>query len=116
MIFDAVLPAVARLEKDGYSIEIIELRTIQPYDLEFLVDSVRRTRRALVVFEDVQMGGAGESVAHSVQEAAYFDTAAPVKAYGAAYTPTPQHPKLEKYFLPSADGVYARASELLNMR
>ncbi|OGZ96118.1 MAG: hypothetical protein A3I44_04760 [Candidatus Sungbacteria bacterium RIFCSPLOWO2_02_FULL_51_17] len=129
-IFDAVLPAVSRLEADGHSIEIIELRSLQPYDLEFLVDSVRRTHRCLIVHEDVARGGVGQSVACEMQDVfgvgegesavndverdgAYFSTLAPITVYGAHFTPAPQHPAMERYFLPSADGVYRRAKKLL---
>ncbi|MBI4068009.1 hypothetical protein HY413_01205 [Candidatus Kaiserbacteria bacterium] len=111
MLFDVVAPAITRLEAEGHSIELIELRSIQPYDLEFLVDSVRRTRRALVVHQDVEMGGVGESIASAITKDANFDMRA--ISYGAAYTPTPQHPNLEQYFLPSADGVYKHSMRLL---
>ena len=116
MIFEKVLPAISRLEAQGHSIELIDLRSIMPYDLEFLVDSVKRTRRALIVFEDVETGGVGESIATAISRGAYFETRAPITAYGAAYTPMPQHPKLEEFFLPSVDGVYERALKLLKSR
>lgn len=132
-IFDAVLPAIQRLEADGHSVELIELRSLQPYDLAFLVDSIKRTHRALIVHEDVGRGGVGQSIATEMQdvfsehtgesvadeierEGAYFATLAPISVYGAHFTPAPQHPNMESYYLPSTDGVYRRAKKLLQYR
>ncbi len=132
-IFDAVLPSMVRLEAEGHSIELIELRSLQPYDLAFLVDSIKRTHRALIVHEDVGRGGVGQSIATEMQdvfsehsgesvadeierEGAYFATLAPITVYGSHFTPAPQHPYMESYYLPSADGVYHRAKKLLQYR
>jgi acetoin:2,6-dichlorophenolindophenol oxidoreductase subunit beta len=88
--------AAARLEKEGGpSLEVIDLRTIWPWDRETVFASVARTGRLLVVHEAVQTGGFGAEIAASVAEELFLSLKAPVKRLGAPRVPVPYAPPLE---------------------
>jgi acetoin:2,6-dichlorophenolindophenol oxidoreductase subunit beta len=88
---------------------VIDPRTLVPFPLEEVVDSVRRTNRLVVAHEAVEHGGFGAEIAARVQSAAFDDLDAPVERVGAPFQPIPLSPPLEDAFLPGADQVYAAA-------
>jgi len=115
--FEAVLPAVEVLAKDGISCELIDLRTLRPLDLDLLLQSAKKTHRVLVAHEDIKDGGAGESIAQKIQEEAGEHLLSPyVAVIGSEFCPLPQHPKLERWFLPSEEKVLREARKLLAYR
>ncbi len=87
--------ALALLE-DGPSVEVIDLRTIYPWDREMVLNSVRRTGRLLIVHEAVATGGFGAEIAATVAEALFGKLKAPVRRLGAPRIPIPYSPPLEE--------------------
>jgi len=101
------------LAKDGVSVEIVDLRTIIPFDEEAILESVRKTGRVIVLHEAPLTGGAGAEFAARIAEKAFDYLDAPVKRIGALDVPTPYSPPLEENYLPNAQKVLAVARELL---
>jgi 2-oxoisovalerate dehydrogenase E1 component beta subunit len=104
--------AAQQLEADGVSVEIIDLRTIIPWDREAVLDSVRKTSKVLVLHEDTRTGGFGGEIAATIAEEAFEDLDAPVKRVTAPDTPVPFSPPLEKAFIPQVEDVTAALREL----
>src|SRR5687768_10376833 len=96
--------AAERLAKDGIDAEVIDLRSIYPLDTETILESVGKTGKAMVVYEDNKFLGVGAEVAAQISEHALFDLDAPVVRIGGAHVPAmPYAPTLEKWFLPDVD-------------
>ncbi|HEY4268440.1 MAG TPA: alpha-ketoacid dehydrogenase subunit beta [Galbitalea sp.] len=91
---------------EGLSVEVIDLRSLSPFDDETVGASVRKTSRAAVIHEAAQFGGYGAEVAARVTERQFFYLAAPVLRITGFDIPYPS-PKLEEHFLPTADRVLA---------
>jgi 2-oxoisovalerate dehydrogenase E1 component beta subunit len=91
---------------EGLSVEVIDLRSLSPFDDETVGTSVRKTSRAAIVHEAAQFGGYGAEVAARVTERQFFFLAAPVLRITGFDIPYPS-PKLEEHFLPTADRVLA---------
>ncbi len=104
--------AAQQLEADGVSVEILDLRTIIPWDREAVLASVRKTSKVLVLHEDTRTGGFGGEIAATIAEEAFEDLDAPVKRVAAPDTPVPFSPPLEKAFIPQVDDVTAALREL----
>jgi len=100
------LEAAERLERDGVSVEVIDLRTLRPFDVETVVASVRKTNRVAVVEEGPLTGGwAGEVLACVTEQAlGHLDDAWRIATPD---TPIPYSPPLEDAFLPGADRIVA---------
>ena len=96
------LAAAEKLEGEGISCEVIDPRTLQPLDIETIVQSARRTNRVVVVHEAVRFGGLGAEVAAQIQEAAFDHLDAPVARIGAPFSPVPFSPALEAGYVPDA--------------
>src|SRR5579875_620932 len=92
--------AAQQLEADGVSVEIVDLRTVMPWDKAAVLDSVRKTSKVLVLHEDTRSGGFGAEIAATIAEEAFEDLDAPVKRIAAPDTPVPFSPPLEKAFIP----------------
>ncbi|MCB2027060.1 MAG: alpha-ketoacid dehydrogenase subunit beta, partial [Ottowia sp.] len=101
----------AAAEPDAPSLEIIDLRTLWPWDRAMVLDSVRRTGRCLVVHEAVQAGGFGGEIAATVGEALFGALKAPVRRLGAPRIPVAYAPVLEaeSRILPANVAAAARA-------
>lgn len=106
--------AAAQLEKEGYSVEIIDLRTVYPFDEEAILESVRKTSKAIVLHEDTLTCGIGAEIAARITEHVFDCLDGPVVRVAAADTPIPFSPPLEKAFLPSVEKVLEKARWLLN--
>ncbi len=107
------LAAAELLEQDGVSAEVLDLRTLVPLDVETMVESVRRTKRAVVVHDAVQFAGPGAEVAAVLQRELFDELAAPVERVGARSVPNPASPTLEAQVYPSAESVVAAAKRVL---
>jgi 2-oxoisovalerate dehydrogenase E1 component beta subunit len=94
------------------SVEIIDLRTVMPWDKAAVLESVRKTSKVLVLHEDTRTGGFGAEIAATIAEDAFEDLDAPVKRIAAPDTPVPFSPPLEKAFIPQVDDVLAGLREL----
>jgi len=99
-----VLEAIQEIEKKlNASVEVIDLRTIVPYDKECVSSSVRKTGKALVTCEAPKTGCFGNTIAQNIQEDNFEYLDAPVKLIAATDTPVPFSPKLEKVHLPTTE-------------
>jgi 2-oxoisovalerate dehydrogenase E1 component beta subunit len=104
--------AAKQLEGDDVSVEILDLRSIVPWDREAVLASVRKCSKVLVLHEDTRTGGFGAEIAATIAEEAFEDLDAPVKRIAAPDTPVPFSPPLEKAFIPQVDDVAAGLREL----
>ena len=96
------LKAAAKLESDhGVSAEVVDLRTLVPLDVETIVESVGRTRRAVVAHHAVEFAGPGAEVAAILSKELFGRLEAPVERVGARFVPTPAAPALEAAVLPT---------------
>jgi 2-oxoisovalerate dehydrogenase E1 component beta subunit len=92
-----------RMEKEGLSIEIIDLRTLTPLDEDTILASVKKTSKAIVLHEATLTGGFGGEVSARIAEKAFEYLDGPVLRLAAPDTPVPYSPPLEEAFLPNAD-------------
>jgi pyruvate/2-oxoglutarate/acetoin dehydrogenase E1 component len=99
--------AAAQLDADGVSVEIVDLRTILPWDKEAVLASARKTSKVLVLHEDTRTGGFGAEIAATIAEEAFEDLDAPIRRIAAPDSPVPFSPPLEKAFIPQVDDVVA---------
>jgi len=90
----------AALAEDGIDVEIVDLRTIAPLDERTFLESVARTRRAVVVHESVKRFGVGAEITARIHEELRGDLVAPVERVGAPHTPVPFSAALEQAYLP----------------
>jgi 2-oxoisovalerate dehydrogenase E1 component beta subunit len=104
--------AAEQLDADGVSVEIIDLRTILPWDKAAVLESARKTSKVLVLHEDTRTGGFGAEIAATIAEEAFEELDAPVKRVTAPDTPAPFSPPLEKAFIPQVEDVVAGLREL----
>jgi len=101
------------LEKEGRQIEVLDLRSLIPLDIEAVLASVRKTSRVLVAHEDKVFGGFGGELAAQIQEAAFPSLDAPVGRVGSEFTPVGFSRILERAILPSTDKVIDAARKVL---
>jgi pyruvate/2-oxoglutarate/acetoin dehydrogenase E1 component len=102
------LEAAEELEKEGMSVEVIDLRSLAPMDDEAIVATVRKTNRVLIVHEDTRTGGVAGEITARINELAFEWLDAPILRVTAADVPLPYSPPLEDYVLPqTADIVKA---------
>ena len=99
------LEAAAELDKEGISVEVVDVRTLVPLDLETIVSSVRKTSRAVVLHEDARRLGYGAEIAAEIQEECFWWLDHPVIRVAAKDTPIPTSPPLEDAVLPQTADV-----------
>jgi pyruvate dehydrogenase E1 component beta subunit len=107
------LGAAALLEADGISAEVLDLRTLVPLDVPSMLESVGRTKRAVVVHDAVRFAGPGAEIAAILQEELFGDLAAPVGRVGARFVPNPAAHNLESEIYPNADRVAATVTAIM---
>ena len=105
--------AADELANHGVSAEIIDLRSILPFDEEAILESVSKTNRVIILHEAPMTGGAGAEFAARIAEKAFDYLDAPIKRVASLDVPTPYSPPLEAAYLPNKDKVLAAARELL---
>ena len=98
------MEAATAAEDEGWDLEVVDLRSLNPFDDATVVESVQRTGRAIVVHEAQVFGGFGAEVAARVTERAFYHLEAPVLRVGGFDVPYPAA-KLEEYFLPDVDRI-----------
>jgi pyruvate/2-oxoglutarate/acetoin dehydrogenase E1 component len=103
----------AASELGDVSVEIVDLRTVLPWDKQTVLASVRKTSKVLVLHEDTLTGGFGAEIAATIAEEAFEDLDAPPRRLAAPDTPVPFSPELERAFIPQADDVAAALRELV---
>jgi 2-oxoisovalerate dehydrogenase E1 component beta subunit len=104
--------AAEQLDSDGVSVEIVDLRSVMPWDKQAVLESVRKTSKVLVLHEDTHTGGFGAEIAATIAEDAFEDLDAPVKRLTAPDSPVPFSPVLEKAFIPQVEDAVAALREL----
>jgi len=105
--------AAAALEREGISVEIIDLRSLSPYDWEAISATVRKTHRVIVAYEDMLSWGYGAEIAARIAEELFAELDAPVKRVAAMDTFCAYQPKLEEEILPQTDDVAAAVRQML---
>ena len=105
--------AAKRLEQQGVSVEIIDLRTLAPYDWEAIAESVKKTSRAIVAHEDSLSWGYGAEIAARISDELFEYLDAPVKRVGATDTFVAYAPQVEDFILPQSDDVEKAVRELM---
>ena len=106
--------AAAQLADEGIDLEIIDPRSLLPFDTETVVESARKTNRVVVVHEAVRNGGIGAEIAAQIQEEAFDYLDAPVGRVGAPFAPVPFSPTLENDYVPDADDIAAAVRATFN--
>lgn len=107
------LKAAEILERDGITAEVIDPRTIVPLDEATIVESVRKTSRAIVIDEGHQSYGVSAEIAARISEKAFYYLDAPVQRMGAMDVPVPFSPVLEDLTVPTPEGVAERARSIV---
>jgi pyruvate/2-oxoglutarate/acetoin dehydrogenase E1 component len=92
-------PVAEKLAKDGIDCEVIDLRTVSPLDDETILNSVRKTGRAVIVHEAVRSFGVGAEISSRIHEALFRELKAPVQRVASADSPVPYAPPLESAYL-----------------
>jgi pyruvate/2-oxoglutarate/acetoin dehydrogenase E1 component len=110
-VYDAIAAAEA-LENSGIDAEIVDLRTLNPLDMDTVIASVKKTGRAIVAYEGWRTGGAGAEIAAQIHEAAFDSLDAPVVRVAALDSPMPYNKHLEHASLPSAGDIVKAAEQL----
>ncbi len=98
---------------EGVGADVIDLRTLMPWDREMVLESVRRTRRCLIVHEDLRTGGFGAEIAAVVADEAFLDLDAPVARVTMPDIPSPHHPRLLEWAVPSVADIRAEIDRLM---
>ena len=96
----------------GVDAELIDLRTLVPWDREMVLESVRRTRRCLIVHEDTVTAGFGAEIAAVLTDEAFFDLDAPVRRLAMPDIPSPHNPILLNEVVPSVEKIAAALRDL----
>ena len=109
----AMVPRCEAAAKD-VSADVIDLRTLMPWDKETVLESVRRTRRCLIVHEDLRTGGFGAEIAAVVADEAFLDLDAPVSRLTMPDIPSPHNPVLLNWAVPSVEKIRAKIQELVS--
>jgi len=107
------LEAARTLAAEGVTLEIIDIRTIHPLDLDAILNSLAKTGKVLIVHEDTLTGGFGAEIAARIADAGFEYLDGPVKRVAAADSPIPYSPVLEREVLPQTENILAAARDLL---
>lgn len=106
------LSAASMLESKGVSAEVLDLRTLKPFDKDSIISSVKKTGKVVIVHESVLTGGFGGEIAAFLADEAFYHLDAPIKRVGALECPVPASPILEKFFLPDEGRIIAAVNEI----
>jgi 2-oxoisovalerate dehydrogenase E1 component len=105
--------AAAQLEREGISVEIIDLRSLSPYDWEAVAATIRKTHRVIVAYEDMLSWGYGAELAARIADELFEELDAPVKRVAAMDTFCAYQPKLEDVILPQTSHITSAVKQLL---
>jgi 2-oxoisovalerate dehydrogenase E1 component len=105
--------AAAQLERDAINVEIVDLRSLSPYDWEAIAATVRKTHRVIITYEDMLSWGYGAEIAARIAEELFDELDAPVKRVAATDTFCAYQPKLEDVILPQINHITAAVKQLL---
>jgi 2-oxoisovalerate dehydrogenase E1 component beta subunit len=106
LMYHLCLEAAERLSNEGIDVEVIDLRSIYPLDMDTVLESVAKTNKAMIVYEDTRFLGVGAEVSAQIAEGALFDLDGPIVRIGGPHVPAmPYSPTLEHWYLPDADRI-----------
>jgi 2-oxoisovalerate dehydrogenase E1 component beta subunit len=111
MVYTA-LEAAERLEQEGIDVEVIDLRTLQPFDREAIIETVKKTNKVILLHEATRTGGMAGELTAVINEEAFDYLDGPVLRVTSIDTPVPYAPPLEEFFLPQVDDVLKAARTL----
>ncbi len=114
-VLDA-LEVAGQLVEEGISVEVIDLRTIAPYDEETVLASVRKTGRAVILHEAVKAYGTGAEIASRLNEALFGKLKAPVMRIGGSFSPVPMASALEQAWIPNKDEIKDAVRATMNWK
>jgi 2-oxoisovalerate dehydrogenase E1 component len=103
----------AAAREAGHAVEVLDLRTVSPWDREAVLQSVRKTRRCLIVHEDTLTAGFGAEVSAVIAEHAFLSLDAPIQRMAIPDIPTPYNVGLMNAILPRTEDIRARIVELI---
>lgn len=106
--------AIRKLKEEGHSVELIDIRTMNPLDEETIYNSVRKTGKAVVIHEDTLTSGFGAEISSRISDVCFEHLDGPVKRIGAKDAFIPYHPILEKEILPNREKILTALRELLS--
>jgi len=106
------LEAAEQLAKEGLEVEVVDLRTLLPYDEQAVLASVRKCSKVILLHEDTRTGGMAGELAALIAERAFENLDGPIVRVTAPDTPVPFSPPLEEYFLPNAQRLVEAARRL----
>ncbi|HKW31797.1 MAG TPA: dehydrogenase E1 component subunit alpha/beta [Candidatus Acidoferrum sp.] len=106
--------AAAQLQREGIGVEIVDLRSLSPYDWEAISATVRKTHRVIVAYEDMLSWGYGAEIAARIADQLFEELDAPVKRVAATDTFCAYQPKLEDVILPQVGHITAAVKQLLD--
>ena len=109
---DEAKVAAEKLSNEGIDCELINPRTVQPLDIDLMVESVSKTGHLVIVHEAVRFGGIGAEIAAQIQEQAFDYLDAPIERVAAPFSPIPFSPVLEKQYIPDAERIVAGIKNL----
>ncbi|MCS4133976.1 alpha-ketoacid dehydrogenase subunit alpha/beta [Salinibacter ruber] len=112
MMTQKSLNVAEELDQEGVDVEVVDLRTIVPLDSETILESVRKTNRALVVYEDHEFIGFGAELSAQIADDAFTYLDAPIRRVAGEFTPIPFAHSLERSVLPSDEGILEAARDL----
>jgi pyruvate/2-oxoglutarate/acetoin dehydrogenase E1 component len=108
-----VLKAAERLAQEGIEIEVIDPRTLVPFDFEAVLQSVRKTNRVVIVHEGCRRGGIGAEIAYTIQQEAFDFLDAPIETVGALNVPMPYSEPLESAVIPDEEKIIKAVKKVL---
>src|SRR5207253_10376755 len=112
MMVQRSLEAARKMEERGVSVEVIDLRTLNPLDIDTIMKTVRKTGKVLIVHEDTLTGGFGAEIAAIVAKEAFKYLDAPIERVAAKDAPIPYGPTLENAMLPQTADIVAALERL----
>ena len=113
-MLERVLKAAEEVAEQGINVEVVDLRTLSPLDTNTIIESVKKTHKAVIVHESVQFGGFGGEVAAQITDSeAFYYLDAPIKRVGALYCPVPFNPTLEAETFPTPAKIEAAVRDVL---
>jgi 2-oxoisovalerate dehydrogenase E1 component len=106
--------AAASLDREGISVEIVDLRTLSPYDWDAVAASVRKTNRVIVAYEDSRSWGYGAEIAARIADELFGELDGPVRRVAATDTFCAYNPRLEDEILPQTEDIVRAVRDLLS--
>lgn len=112
-MLDVSSKAAEQLEKEGIEVEIVDLRSLRPLDMDPVIESFKRTNRAVIVEEGWKSYGVGSEIAARIVDEAFDYMDAPIKRVAQAEVPLPYNRNLEQLALPQVDDVINAVKEVI---